>query len=253
MRLANAKLQLFLPSGLFWRRQTQFGSGVLLLAPRDALLRQLIEVREELIELALRQRVKLVIVALSTSSRQSHPHGRGRADAVGDVLGAVLFGSDTGLLGNHVIAVEPGRDPLFDRRIWQQVAGELFDRELIERHVRVEGVDDPIAPTPHEPLVVREIAVCVGVPRLIEPVACLMFAVARRREQSVDDSLERIRFRVREEFIDLVQRRRQASQIECDSPQQRDAICWRRRPQPSRCDASEHKPVDRSLCFPSEI
>ncbi len=182
LQVANPLLQLLLLSRLFRRRQPQFGSRVLLLAAVDPLFRQLIEVREELIELALRERVVLVVVALSTPGRQPHPDGGGRADSVGDVFDAVLLRDDAGLFGDHVVAVEAGRDALLDRRVRQQVACELLDGELIEGHVRVEGVDDPISPAPHEPLVVREVAVRVGVASLIEPVAGLMLAVARRSE-----------------------------------------------------------------------
>ena len=50
-----------------------------------------------------------------------------------------------------MIAVETRRDLLVERRVRQQVARDLLDRELIERHVAVERVDHPVAPRPHRP------------------------------------------------------------------------------------------------------
>ena len=51
----------------------------------------------------------------------------------------------------------------------QQVAGELLDGELVERHVAVEGVDHPVAPAPHDALAVALVAVGVGVAGRVEP------------------------------------------------------------------------------------
>src|SRR2546430_7165327 len=40
---------------------------------------------------------------------------------------------------DHVVAVESARDFLLDRCARKQVTGQLLDRELVERHVAVEG------------------------------------------------------------------------------------------------------------------
>ena len=105
-----------------------------------------VEEREELVVLALRDRIVLVIVAAGAADREAEPDGRGRLDAIDDILDAILLVDDAGFVGHHVIAIEAGRDLLIERRIGQQVAGELLDGELIERQVRVEG---PITQSRH--------------------------------------------------------------------------------------------------------
>ena len=68
----------------------------------------------------------------------------------------------------------------------QQVAGELLDRELVERHVVVQGFDDPIAIGPHLALAVDRVAVAVGIAGLVEPVAAPAFAVVGGGEELFD-------------------------------------------------------------------
>ena len=49
------------------------------------------------------------------------------------------------------------------RRTLQEVAGELFDGELVERQVAVEGVDHPVPEPPGDgPRLIGEVAVGVG-------------------------------------------------------------------------------------------
>ena len=77
--------------------------------------------------------------------------------------------------------MEAGGDLLLEGGVGKQVAGELLDRELVERHVGVEGIDDPIAVAPGEgPAGVFFVAVAVGVARGIEPVAAPALPVVRR-------------------------------------------------------------------------
>lgn len=71
--------------------------------------------------------------------------------------------------------------------VGEEVAGELFDGELVERHVGVEGVDDPIAPDPLEGIAVLLEAVAIGVACGVEPRESHEFAVVRGLEESVDD------------------------------------------------------------------
>ena len=66
-------------------------------------------------------------------------------------------------------------------RFGQQVAGQLLDRELVERHVAVEGVDDPVAIGPDLAVVVEVDAVRVGIAGGVEPVAAAVLAPVRRR------------------------------------------------------------------------
>ena len=68
--------------------------------------------------------------------------------------------------------------------------------------LRVERVDDPVAPRPHVALGVGLVAVGVGVAGRVEPVERHPLAVARRGEQAIDDLLVGVRRRVGEEGVD---------------------------------------------------
>ena len=69
----------------------------------------------------------------------------------------------------------------------------------------------------------------VGIARDIEPVPAPTLAILRRGEQPVDDLREGIRGVVRQKLVDLLQSGRQARQIECRAPQQRQLRGWRGR------------------------
>src|SRR5262249_48683331 len=92
--------------------------------------RHIIEEREKRIELAPRDRIEFVIVALGTSGGQSLPYRHRRMDTINDVLDAKFLVDDAGLVVGHVVAVESRRDALAQGGAWQQVAGELLDGEL---------------------------------------------------------------------------------------------------------------------------
>ena len=81
------------------------------------LLRHVVEVGEELVELLLRERIVLVVVAAGAAERQAEPHGRGRLHAVDDVLDGVLLGDDAAFGVAAVVAVEAGGDPLVERGV----------------------------------------------------------------------------------------------------------------------------------------
>ena len=139
-----------------------------------------------LVVFAVRDRVVLVSVALGAHQGQAEP-GRSRgADAVGHGMKAELQRIDPALFVEHRVAVEAGGDPLIGRGVRQHVAGDLFDRELIERQVFVERVDHPVAERPHRPRAVLLVAVGVRVPGQVEPAAGPALAVVRRCQQSID-------------------------------------------------------------------
>ena len=85
--------------------------------------------------------------------------------------------------------LKAGGDPLVERAVRQQVAGELLDGELVERQIAVERVDHPIAIGPHLAVVVEVDAVRVAVARGVQPVAGAVFAVVRRGEIAVHHAL----------------------------------------------------------------
>ena len=82
--------------------------------------------------------------------------------------------------------MKTGRQDLFGCRIGKQIAGELFDRELVKRHVVMEGLDDPVAPRPVAAIGILLIPIGIGIACGIEPPHRHPFAVVRRLEQSID-------------------------------------------------------------------
>jgi hypothetical protein len=90
-----------------------------------------------------------------------------------------------------------GGEDLLGVGVGQQVAGELLDREAVERQVGVERVDHPVAVAPGVgAVVVLFVAVRVGVARLVEPVAAPALAEVRGRQEPIDEAVDRVRARV---------------------------------------------------------
>ena len=144
--------------------------------PSIAGLRGVVEEGGQLVKLALRERIELVVVADRAAGRQAQPDLRGGFGAVAVVEHEIFFVDRAAFAGGDVAAIEARGDLLIERAIRQQVAGQLLDRELIERHVAVEGVDDPIAIGPDLAVVVDVDAVRVAVAGHVEPVAAAMLA-----------------------------------------------------------------------------
>ena len=212
---------------------------------RLAPLRNVVEVRQDLVELLLRDRVELVVVAAGAAHRQAEPDRGRRLDAVDGVLDEELVDDDAPLAVLAVVAVERGGDALVAGRTGQHVASELLDGEPVERHVGVVGVDHPVAPAPHRSLAVGLVAVGVGVAGRVEPLDRHPLAVARRAEQPVDRLLVGVRGVVVQERGELARRRRQPRQVERRAPQQRRPVGLRRRRQALALEAGEDKAVDR--------
>jgi hypothetical protein len=134
-----------------------------------------------------------VIVTARTANRHPLPHRHRRIDTIDNVLDRVLLGNNPPLGITTMIAVKARRDLLFERWLRQQVACQLFDRELIERHVAIQGFEDPVAPAPHEAFAVALVAIGVGVASRVEPVNRHSLCKARRGQQPIDDLLVRVR------------------------------------------------------------
>ena len=103
----------------------------------------------------------------------------------------------------------------------QQIAGQLPDGELIERHVVVQGLDQPVAPDPLPGVAVLLEPVAVGVTGGVEPWQGHPLAVMRAGEQAVDEVFVGLGASVGDEGIDLLGRRRQSRQVEGHAPQER--------------------------------
>ena len=96
-----------------------------------------------------------MVVALSASGCKSHPNSGGGGNPVYGIA-HVVFIIDGATLGSRdIAAVEAGCDLLRYRGIRKQVATDLFDGELVERHVLVERVDDPVSVGPNLPIIIE--------------------------------------------------------------------------------------------------
>ena len=73
---------------------------------------QRVEEREELVVLLLRDRIELVVVALGAAERQAEDALAERLDAVGVVVGQVLFRDGAAFVRDHIVALEAGGDEL---------------------------------------------------------------------------------------------------------------------------------------------
>ena len=155
------------------------------------LLRGVVEEGGEFVELALRERIELVIVADGAARRQSHPDGRGGFGPVPRVEHEILLIDRSPFARRDVAAVEAASNPVVEDLIGggagavvlHEIARQLQDRELIERQIAIKGGHDPLPVGPHFAKVVDVDAVRVGVSRVVEPVAAAMFAPLEAREQ----------------------------------------------------------------------
>ena len=138
------------------------------------------------------------------------------------------------------------REFLHRGRIRQQIASDLLDRELIERQVAIDRVDDPVAPAISiGPRIVLLVTVAVGVASHVEPMPSPPLTEVRRFEQPINEFLVGVRSLVIHKRIDFFDSRRQTKQIEIQSPNERDSIRFRRRRDPALLQLGQHKRVDR--------
>ena len=179
-------------------------------------LRDVVDVREELVELFLRERVVLVIVAARAAHGEAQEDGARGFDAVHDVLDRIFFRHDAVLGVAAMVAVETRGDLLVHRRVRQHVPGNLFHREPVERQIPVKRVDHPVAPSPHHALAVKLVAVGVGVARRIQPARRHPFATARRGQETIDGLFVSAGRVVVQKGIDFGGGRRQPGEIKRD-------------------------------------
>src|SRR5262249_39703801 len=111
---------------------------------------RLIEKRIELVELFLRDWVELVVVATGAADRQSEPADADHLRPIDDLFDAILFQVGPPFAIAERVPQEAGGEELLLGWIRQEIARELFDRELIERQIAVEGIDHPLPVAPRD-------------------------------------------------------------------------------------------------------
>ena len=198
------------------------------------------------IKIFLRNRIELVVMAAGTADRQPQVDRARRGDAIDHRLDAEFLGVGSPFFIQQRVAMKPGRHELIDRRVGQQVAGELLDRELIERQVAIVRVDHPIAILPDRPRVVVGVAVAVGVASQVEPVPAPALAVVGRGQQAIDQSLVGVGTLVRQECVDLGDCWRQPEQIQASARRiRRHAVRLGRRLDGFSLQPGQDKRIDR--------
>ncbi len=167
-------------------------------------------------------RIVLVAMALRAAERQPEPCRPGGGHPVGHGMKAKLERIDTAFFVEHRIAMKAGGDKLVERGFGQHVAGELFDRELVEGHVGIEGLNHPVAVGPHAAIAILLVTVGIGVAGQIEPLAGPPLAVLRAGQQPIDETFVRCVQRGRRDFAfescEFLRQRRQADEVEIHPP-----------------------------------
>ena len=183
--------------------------------------------RFESIVIPLRDRVVLVRVALAALQRQAQPHFAQRVGSIDGPFDAILFPINSAFGVDKRVTVKTGGNVLIGGRAGEEVAGNLLDRELIEGHIIVECLDDPVPPTPSvRPRTVRLVAVTVGVASHVKPVAAPSLTIVRRLEKTVHYVFVRIVRSIFEKRLDFIQGWWQTDQVNVNAAEQGDSICF---------------------------
>ncbi len=139
--------------------------------------------------LFLRDRVVFVVVALGACHGCAHPDGHRGVDAIDNGHVAILLVVGTTLVVRQRVSMKRGRDEILFRCLRQEVTGDLLERELIKRLVRVQRTDDIIAIGPNRARWIVGIAAGICVTGLIQPQPRPVFAEGSLGQKSVHTSL----------------------------------------------------------------
>ena len=188
--------------------------------------------------------IVFVRVALRTGHRRAHPYREGRVGAIDDRGDAEFLVAGAAFVLGHRVPVEGGGDELVLRRVRQQVAGDLLDRESVEGQVAVDRPDHPIAITPDFAGLVAGITRAVGVAGEIEPLLRPVFAEGRLREERGDVVLIGLGRAVFHKGLDLAPGGRQSGEVDREAPRQGMAIGFGRGLEAFLLESGEEKSID---------
>ena len=140
--------------------------------------------------------------------------------------------------------METGGHLVVERRTRQEIASNLAERELIERHVGVERSNHPVSPAPDRPRRIVGVAGTVGIAGQIEPLPGHVLTVAIVGQQTIDQFFHRIGTAVGHEGVDLLGAHRQACQIEREPAGERRPVGLRLRGKSFRLEPRQDETVD---------
>ena len=166
-----------------------------------------------------------MVMAAGATDCQTQPDRERRIDPVDYIFNLILLWNDASFGIAAVIAIETGSNPLLQCRLGEQVTRELLNRELVEGHIGIEGIDHPVPPTPHRSGTIVLITTGICIPRGVEPNQAHAFTKMLRIQKSINNSLIGIRGIISQKTLNLFQRWWQSSQIHRDTTNQRRPIC----------------------------
>ena len=179
----------------------------------------------------LRNGIELVVVTTGTGDGHSQ---EGRSGGSHDVVEFVVFGLDLVIRlivvdshaqeagGHHrIFPGIPRPTVFFQQRRGQFIAGDLLADELVVGLVLIEGADHvvPVAPC-FAFFSVPLVAIALGKPDDIQPVAPPPLSIARTGQQRLDLPRPSLRRRIAFEGRDLLGGRWQPHQIDMEPPQE---------------------------------
>ena len=115
------------------------------------------------VEISRFERIEFMIVALRNRPSSSQARRSTRCRTVGRIFGRIFLGLGPAFLGGLQQPIVTRGDSRFARRVGEQIAGQLLDREPVESLVCIERLDHVIAIEPDFSLVVAVIAAGVGI------------------------------------------------------------------------------------------
>ena len=202
--------------------------AVAIVRPKASLV-DVVEKGKKPVEVLLRDRVELVIVAARTGEREPEKHSAYRLNAVGHVFDDPFVRNRAGLGVDTVVAVEAGGHLREKVSVWNQVARHLLGDESVERHVIVERLDQPIAPHPHVAQSVVLVAVGIRVARCLHPAYCHVLSVTWRVEQAIHHPRVGPGGIVAQECVEFSERWQQSGEIQRHATEQGGLVgLWRR-------------------------
>ena len=184
------------------------------------------------------ERVVFVRVALGALRGKAEHGFPDRVDAVEDTLDAELLGLRAAFLVGHRVPQETGGDAVVLGGFGQEVACDLFDDEVVVRHVRVHRRDDPVAVEMVDAREIFLVARGVRVARGVQPLPRPALAEAGAGYEAVGLLV------VIEGCGKFLRGRRQACQVEGEAAEESGGIRFRRGREFLRLQFGEDKMID---------
>ena len=211
----------------------------------------------EAVEVALGERVVLVVVAAGAGQGQAHHRRAQDLDLIGNhvqPLGHEVLGAGPGAVGRH--AQEAGGNQRFHlvgsqglngAVVHQLVARDLLQQEAVVGFVVVEGSDDviPVAIGMGPQIVGMDLSFGIGIAGGIQPVSAPTFPVVHGIQQPVDQPFVGLRVGVLMVGSDFRGRRRQAHQVQVGPAYQGQAVGRGSEGEPAGLQLFQQEGIDR--------